>query len=92
MKLPDLNDLDFESSLDEFEETPSKKETPQKPKAKPKKEVLKKEVKEKEDKKKSIIPKTTYDAEGRPVLAIPDLDDVDLKSEIDRFFGSRGGR
>lgn len=46
------------------------------------------EEKEVEDKKKKPrIPKTQYDAEGNPLLAIPDLDDIDLSSELDRFFG-----
>lgn len=38
-------------------------------------------------KKKPKIPKSQYDAEGNPILTIPDLNDVDLFSEIDRFFG-----
>lgn len=46
--------------------------------------------KEKEMPKKSIIPKTEYDDTGKPILAIPDLNDVDLSAEIDKFFGKGG--
>ena len=35
---------------------------------------------------KPKIPKSQYDAHGKPELAIPDLNDVDLSKEIDRFF------
>lgn len=46
-------------------------------------EIKKEEVK----KERPKVPKSQYDAEGNPILTIPDLDDVDLTSEIDRFFG-----
>lgn len=77
MKLPSLDELMFEDDLKEEVELP-----------KAKKQTKKKETKKEENKKKEpIIPKTTYDSEGRPVLAIPDLDDTDLANEINRFFG-----
>lgn len=37
--------------------------------------------------KKPRIPKTEYDSEGNPVLSIPDLNDVNLNDEIDKYFG-----
>lgn len=38
-------------------------------------------------KQKTKIPKSEYDEEGNPILMIPDLDDVNLNSEIEKFFG-----
>lgn len=43
--------------------------------------------KQKTKKSKPKIPKSEYDEEGNPILMIPDLDDVDLNSEIEKFFG-----
>lgn len=45
--------------------------------------------KKESNRKKQIIPKTSYDAEGRPILSIPDLNDKDLSAELDRFFGNK---
>lgn len=90
MKLPNLDDLELEmnSPINEIEEVKKKPEV-----KKPTKKTETKKVDKKTDdkiKKEPIIPKTQYDAEGNPMLAIPDLDDVDLSSEIDRFFGKGG--
>lgn len=75
MKLPKLPDMNFEAT-----DNSSVKE----------KDVKEKKKKEKETPKKSIIPKTEYDDTGKPILAIPDLNDVDLSAEIDKFFGKGG--
>lgn len=74
-ELPSLPDLDD----DFFEEKPKK--------SKPAKKEPKKIMKANRD---PIIPKTQYDSEGNPILAIPDLDDVNLNGEIDRFFSQFG--
>lgn len=71
MKLPDLDSLDKE-----FKAKPKQ--------SKPNSKVIEKETKTK--KRKSIIPKTEYHADGTPVLAIPDLDDINLAKEIDKYF------
>ena len=39
-------------------------------------------------KKRPRIPKTEYDIDGDPILSIPDLNDIELTSEIDKYFGS----
>lgn len=76
MKLPKLPEMNFEVN-----DNSSVKET---------KNVKETKKKEKEMPKKSIIPKTEYDDTGKPILAIPDLNDVDLSAEIDKFFGKGG--
>lgn len=43
---------------------------------------------EKPERKRPKIPKTKFDSEGNPVLAIPDLNDVELNAEIDKYFGN----
>lgn len=93
MKLPNLSDLDLDDDLSEFIEEPEK-EVKRKPKrakvAKPKKATKEKSNKDEEpglkDSGKPKIPKTKYDSEGNPILSIPDLDDIDLTKELDRFF------
>ena len=75
MKLPELPSLpDLDDGFFEEKSKPAKKES-------------KKIMKANRD---PIIPKTKYDSEGNPVLAIPDLDDVNLNGEIDRFFSQFG--
>lgn len=41
--------------------------------------------------KRPKIPKTELDSEGNPILAIPDLNDVELNAEIDKYFGNYEG-
>lgn len=33
------------------------------------------------------VPKSEYDADGNPILTIPDLNDIQLTAEIDKYFG-----
>ena len=46
-----------------------------------------------QDKQKKVkmlrpkIPKSQYDAEGNPILTVPDLNDIELNNEIDKYFG-----
>lgn len=96
MKLPSLDELDFEESPKKKETKLKQKETsnalpsfdtPETPKRE--KQTKKKEVIEKSSSKKPKIPKSQYDADGNPILMIPDLNDVDLINEIDRFFGAK---
>lgn len=49
-----------------------------------------KKTKPQKKEKKSIIPKSEFDENGKPALAIPDLDDSDLKNELNRIFGKGG--
>lgn len=76
-KLPDLNDL-------EVEESPPKKERVNKSNIESQDldETHAEEVNE-----RPKIPKSQYDANGNPILLIPDLDDTELNDEIERFFG-----
>jgi hypothetical protein len=78
MSLPNLPDLD---SLDT---------TKQSHKASVKKEESRQSKKKKEP-KELRIPKSRYDEDGNPILTIPDLDDVNLNGEIDKYFGEKGG-
>jgi hypothetical protein len=41
----------------------------------------------KKEKKKLKIPKSQYDEDGIPILTIPDLNDINLNDEIDKYFG-----
>lgn len=98
MKLPSLDELDFDESPKKEEVTAKKKEmsttlpsfgeqeTPKK-----KKQIKKTEAKQVVEKPngKPKIPKSQYDSDGNPILMIPDLNDVDLTNEIDRFFGAK---
>lgn len=76
-KLPDLNDL-------EVEESPPKKERVNKSNVESQNLD---ETHEEEVNKRPKIPKSQYDANGNPILLIPDLDDTELNDEIERFFG-----
>lgn len=78
-QLPNLPDLDSEKQSPPEKKALKAKET--------KKSGTKKQKEKIKTKKKSIIPKTEYDSEGRPILMIPDLNDSELNDEIDRFFG-----
>lgn len=91
MKLPDLSELDMKSNLDEFIDSEEKELKDNGLKRKKNSDMSKgnKEKKVKKEKRKSIIPKTEYNEEGNPVLAIPDLNDIDLNGEINRFFGNK---
>ena len=76
-KLPDLNDL-------EVEESPPKKERVNKSNIESQNLD---ETHEEEVNERPKIPKSQYDANGNPILLIPDLDDTELNDEIERFFG-----
>ena len=100
MKLPSLSDLDLESDLEEYEDeniqkkkvskvnksSPKANPTKSAEKAKPIKKAEPAEENERKESGKPKIPKSQYDAHGKPVLAIPDLNDIDLSKEINRFF------
>lgn len=64
--------------------SPSKPSLPQK--RVPTESKVDKIKKEKEREGKPKIPKSQYDSDGNPLLSIPDLNDIDLSREIDRFF------
>lgn len=99
-RLPSLSDLDLESDLEEYKDESVKKKkvsrvSESSPKVSPteKAKSVKKTEKTKPAQKTEVkesgkpkIPKSQYDAHGKPELAIPDLNDVDLSKEIDRFF------
>lgn len=94
MKLPNLSELDLDSNLDKFKDVEEKKsELPKKAKRKlpnealPKKESASTESMKGEERKRPKLPKSQYDEDGTPILNVPDLDDVNLMGEIDRFFG-----
>lgn len=36
---------------------------------------------------KPKMPKSEYDSDGNPVLTVPNLDDINLFNEIDKYFG-----
>lgn len=46
-----------------------------------------KSEKPKAKKEKLKIPKSQYDQDGNPILTIPDLNDIDLNGEINKYFG-----
>lgn len=98
MKLPNLSELDLDSNLDKFKDVEEKKsELPKKAKRKlptvskdetlSKKESASTESVKGEERKRPKLPKSQYDEDGTPILNVPDLDDVNLMGEIDRFFG-----
>lgn len=68
--------------LDSNKEYPAKSRLPKVNLPSNSDEDVEKEVK----KEKPKIPKSQYDSDGNPLLTIPDLDDIDLSKEIDRFF------
>lgn len=75
-KLPDFND-EFEEDEIQINKEIEVKE-------------VEREIEPDNDKKlkgKPRIPKSQYDNEGNPVLLIPNLDDVNLNSEIEKYFG-----
>lgn len=74
--LPDLPELSDSSKLPELPESFDEE-------SKHKKE----QKKSKHTKERFIIPKTEYDEDGRPKLMIPDLNDIELNKEIDKYFG-----
>lgn len=77
--LPDLPDLpELSESL----------KLPELPEAFDEESKNKKEQKQlKHTKERVVIPKTEYDEDGRPKLMIPDLNDIELNLEIDKYFG-----
>lgn len=72
-RLPDLDDV-FENDKKQDKVKSSDKSS------KKEKEITK-------EKRKTKIPKSEYDSNGKPSLAIPDLDDVNLMNEIEKYFG-----
>lgn len=88
MKLPNLDDLEElnKDSLDEEKHKPirtteDKVEQKSTPKRQPKKESGLKG--------KQRIPKTVMNEEtGIPQLAIPDLNDIELEAEIEKYLGA----
>lgn len=75
MKLPKLPELPSLDILDEIENNQGKGET------------LNKNANEKIENRRPRIPKSQYDAEGKPLLMIPDINDVALNTEINKYFG-----
>lgn len=88
-QLPEMDDFEIKSKVSGKTKPQSRSET-QKPKVSlPKTPLNQHSPKEQEDiMKRPKIPKTQYDSDGKPVLMIPDLDDIGLNAEIDRFFGN----
>ncbi|HHT97128.1 MAG TPA: hypothetical protein GXZ90_04450 [Clostridiales bacterium] len=75
MKLPQLPQLDLDKERD-LDKKSSK--------------IDKKFDQNKQKKAKILrpkIPKSQYDAEGNPILTVPDLNDIELNNEIDKYFG-----
>ena len=79
MKLPKLPDLPDINNIDNNKKTQMGK-TPEKTK--------KTEPKNKPKKTRPKIPKSEYDENGNPILMVPDIDDIKLTDEIDKYFGS----
>lgn len=71
--LPDINNID-NNKKPQMEKAPEKTEKV-KPKNKPKKT-------------RPRIPKSEYDENGKPILMAPDIDDIKLTDEIDKYFGN----
>lgn len=88
MMLPDIDELDLKQETDSDSR---KKETPKRRSQNNKKQEKVEHSKKESGKRKSIIPKSEYDENGNPILMIPDLNDVDLNKEINRFFGKLEG-
>lgn len=93
MNLPSLDEL----GLNEPVKAKENKKSSESSTAKEKKSSAEKKPKEtKQDNKKEEslykengkrrIPKSQYDENGSPILSIPDLDDVNLKKELNKFF------
>lgn len=83
-KLPEMDDFETKPKVSGKTKPQSRSET-----SKPKKTLKQDSSEEKEDViKRPKIPKTQYDADGKPILMVPDLDDIGLNAEIDRFFGN----
>ena len=81
-KLPDFNDDEFEEEIEIREKVEVKE------KIKIKKEVESNKNEEVgQVKGRPRIPKSEYDANGKPFLAVPNLDDVNLTNEIEKYFG-----
>ena len=80
MKLPDLDDFDLDfNDVEELQKDVPRKSTSEPSKSKP---TPKKEKKTEKPK----LPKSQYDENGTPILTVPDIDDIDLRKELDRFF------
>ena len=94
MNLPSLDELGLNEPIKQKAE--EKDKSVEKPILKEKKTQADKKTREtNQDKKeeslykengKRRIPKSQYDENGSPILSIPDLDDVNLKKELDKFF------
>lgn len=83
-QLPEMDDFEIKPKVSGKTKPQSRSETP-----KPKESLKQNSPKEKENViTRPKIPKTQYDSDGKPVLMIPDLDDIGLNAEIDRFFGN----
>lgn len=52
-------------------------------------EIQDKEEEKKIQKKKEKprMPKSEYDSDGNPILTVPDLNDINLQGEIEKYFG-----
>lgn len=82
MNLPDLPDLD------NFEKPMTKNVTQKTLKVNkeiPQNEELSKLKKVSNTRPK--MPKSQYDSDGNPILTTPDLNDINLFDEIDKYFG-----
>lgn len=76
MKLPDLENFDFYQEVEDL--TEKEKKVEKKVKNETKKNVEKNE--------RPKLPKSRYGENGVPILTVPDIDAIDLKKELDRFF------
>lgn len=91
MNLPSLDELGLNEPQDKSSEKVKKTKVEksnlieEKKKNSIEKEEKKEESLYKENGKRKI-PKSQYDENGSPILSIPDLDDVNLRKELDKFF------
>ena len=44
------------------------------------------------EKERPRMPKSEYDSDGNPVLTVPDLNDINLQGEIEKYFGEEVDR
>ena len=50
-------------------------------------EIQDKIKKKKERPRRPRMPKSEYDNDGNPILTVPDLNDINLQGEIEKYFG-----
>lgn len=84
-KLPDLPDLP--EIEEEVKSVPKRENIPKRTTSEQKSSKSEPKAKPKKKSKRPKMPKSQYDADGNPILTVPDIDHINLNDEIDRYFG-----